>query len=300
MAEAIKVTFLGTGSAIPTERRNHPAVFLEYKENGILFDCGEGTQRQFRKAGISPCKINKIFISHWHGDHTFGLPGLIQTLILNGYKKTLQIYGPCGILRVMDAYQQLFIRNTGQLKMEIIELEEEKIQEKDFFIESKKMQHDCPCLAYTFNIKEKTRIDKNKLKRLKIPNGPQIAEILKGKMVSINGKKIDGKKLIYLEPAKKISYITDTRMNSELVQFIKNSDLVVSEATYSKSESELAEKYGHLTIEQIASAAEKSNSRKLVVFHLSQRYDNPKKLVEEGKKIFKRIEIAEDFDRMNV
>jgi ribonuclease Z len=93
MADKIKLTFLGTSSAVPTKSRNHPSILLQYKEQNLLFDCGEGTQRQFRKAKLNPCKLTKIFISHWHGDHILGLPGLLQTLALNGYNNVLEIYG---------------------------------------------------------------------------------------------------------------------------------------------------------------------------------------------------------------
>jgi ribonuclease Z len=96
MVEKIELTFLGTGSSIPTARRNHPAVLLKYKAENILVDCGEGTQRQFRLAHMNPCKVTRILISHWHGDHALGLPGLLQTLVMNGYNRKLEIYGPRG------------------------------------------------------------------------------------------------------------------------------------------------------------------------------------------------------------
>jgi ribonuclease Z len=300
MAEKIKITFLGTGSAIPTERRNHPSVFLEYKEHGILFDCGEGTQRQFRKAKLNPCKISKIFISHWHGDHVLGLPGLLQTLMLNGYNKTLEIYGPEGTYRMMDAYQQLFIKKGNPLSINVNEISEEKIKENDFFIESKKMSHDCPCLAYSFNLPEKTRIDKKKLEKLKIPNGPLIAELQKGKTIKLNGKTIDGKKLTFTEIGKKVSYITDTKLNKNLQEFVKDSDLIISEATYSEKEEELAEKHNHITSKQIAEIAKKAKAKKLILFHLSQRYENPKQILEEAKKVFKETKVAEDLDRVEI
>ena len=92
----IQITFLGTSSTVPTAERNHSAVLLKYKEENILIDCGEGTQRQFRKAKINPCKTTRLLLTHLHGDHTLGIPGLFQTLNMNNYKKTLQIYGPKG------------------------------------------------------------------------------------------------------------------------------------------------------------------------------------------------------------
>src|SRR3990172_5927928 len=94
MAEKIRITFLGTGSMIPDEKRNHPAFLLSYKSENILVDCGEGTQIQFRKAKLNPCRITRILITHWHGDHTFGLPGLLRTLSTSGYHKKLYVYGP--------------------------------------------------------------------------------------------------------------------------------------------------------------------------------------------------------------
>ena len=93
------LTFLGTSQAIPTKSRNHTAMLLRYEDEMILVDCGEGTQRQFRKAEINPCKLTKLLITHWHGDHILGIPGLLQTLALNNYNKTLDVYGPSGTKR---------------------------------------------------------------------------------------------------------------------------------------------------------------------------------------------------------
>lgn len=300
MAEKIKVTFLGTGSAIPTKRRNHPSVFMEYKEHGILFDCGEGTQRQFRQAGISPNKISKIFISHWHGDHVLGLPGLLQTLAFNEYNKNLEIYGPKGTYRMMDAYTQLFLKKENSISVDIHEISKDKIEEKDFFIESVEMEHDAPCLAYSLNIPKKIRIDKKKLEKLKIPNGPLIGELQKQKIVEFNGKKIDGKNMTFIEEGKKIVYMTDTKENKNISKFIKDSDLVISESTYLDSEREIAEEHKHLTAKQIARIAKESKSKKLALIHLSQRYENPKEILNEAKEIFKNTIVPEDLDSIIV
>jgi ribonuclease Z len=96
MSTPINVTFLGTSQAIPTAKRNHTAILVQYSGENILVDCGEGTQRQFRKAHINPCKLTKLLITHWHGDHILGIPGLFQTLLMNGYSRKLEIYGPKG------------------------------------------------------------------------------------------------------------------------------------------------------------------------------------------------------------
>src|SRR3989344_5903298 len=106
--EKIKITFLGTGNAVPTEKRNHTAILLNYKSENILIDCGEGTQRQFKYAKLSPNKITKLLITHWHGDHVLGIPGLFQTLAMNDYQKTLEVYGPQKTEYFMSALNQLF------------------------------------------------------------------------------------------------------------------------------------------------------------------------------------------------
>jgi len=302
MAEKIHLTFLGTGSAVPTARRNHPAVLLQYKDENILFDCGEGTQKQFRIAKLNPGKITRLFISHWHGDHIFGLPGLLQTLGLNNYNKTLHVYGPKGTKYFMDLYERMYIKKGQPMKIEIHELTTQTaLEEREFVIESKEMSHDAPCLAYSFILKEKLRLDKSKLKKLKLPeNSPEIGELAKGKIIEFEGKKIEGKKLIYKEPQRKITYVMDTKINENILKIAKGSDVLICESTYSAEEEEMAKEYSHLTSTQAAKIAKSSKSKKLFLMHLSQRYENPKQILEEAKKVFKETKVAEDFDRVEI
>ena len=226
MADKIKLTFLGTSSAVPTKSRNHPSILLQYKEQNILFDCGEGTQRQFRKAKLNPCKLTKIFISHWHADHILGLPGLLQTLALNGYNNTLEIYGPTGtkqkIKNLLDFFQSSYLQTSlnENFKLNVTEVNEKIILDtKEFRIESIQTQHNTNSLAYSFILKQRTRIDKEKLKKLNLGNSPLIGELAKGKIIEYKNKKIDGSKLIYKEPSKKITYISDTKFFKELIKF---------------------------------------------------------------------------------
>jgi len=296
MAEKIKLTFLGTGSAVPTKKKNHSATLIQYKDESILIDCGEGTQRQFRYADISPAKLTKILITHWHGDHVLGLPGLLQTLMLNNFSKNLEIYGPEGTQRMLETMMSLFVGKGDQLKIRVYEIEPGIIIDNDeFFIQAEQMDHDAPTLAYSFNIKEKSRLDKQKLKKLKIPNSPLLGELAKGKTIEINGKKIDPKKLIYKEEAKKITIIPDTRLNNNCYKIAENSDILISESTYDKEGEELAKEYFHLTSEQAAEIAKKSKSKKLFLVHLSQKHEkDASNLLKEAKKIFKNTILAED------
>jgi ribonuclease Z len=310
MTEKIKLTFLGTGSAVPTAKKNHPALLVSYKAENLLFDCGEGTQRQFRKAKLNPCKVTKIFLTHWHGDHTLGLPGLLQTLVLNGYNGTLEIHGPLGTQKSMDEllsihltfYLKLSKAYGTNLDIKVYEHKPGKIFEnEEMLIESAPIDHYCQGLAYSFIIKEKSRLDKEKLTKLKIPNGPLIGELAKGKTISLNGKKIDGKKLIYTEEQRKICLITDTKYSENFSEFANNSDILICESTYAKGEEEMAESHGHMTCTQAAKIAKKSKSKKLFLTHLSQRYEAiPKKILEEAKEVFKDVVVAEDLMSLEI
>ena len=145
----ISITFLGTGNAVPTELRNHTSILISCDSENMLFDCGEGTQRQFKIAKISPHKVSKIFITHWHGDHILGLPGLLQTLAMTEYKKTLQIYGPKGTKQHMQEISAFI--NEVKIPLQVHEIASGKIVEtKDFIVSALEMNHGIPALAYSF------------------------------------------------------------------------------------------------------------------------------------------------------
>jgi ribonuclease Z len=198
----------------------------------------------------------------------------------------------------MDLYERMYIKKGSNFMVEIHELSSETaLSTNEFLVESKEMMHDAPCLAYSFTIKEKNRLDKKKLKKIKVPdNSPLLGELVKGKTIDFEGKKIDGKKLIYKEPQRKITYIIDTKENDNTIKIAQDSDVLICESTYSAEEEEQAKEYSHLTSAQAANIAKKSKSKKLYLMHLSQRYENPKYILAEAKKVFKETKVAEDFD----
>jgi len=300
MAEQIKITFLGTGSAVPTARRNHSATLIQYKDETILLDCGEGTQRQFRKAKISMGKITKILLSHWHGDHVLGLPGMFQTMVMGNYNKKLEVYGPIGSKKKMREYLDLFGIDSRKLNLEVYEVEEKIFFENsDFYLESKSMDHSSPTNGYSFVIKNKNRIDKEKLKKLNIPNSPLIGELVKGKTVKIGNKKIDGKKLMYFEKGRKVSFVVDSRYNENAVKLSKDADILICESSFAEDEEKTAKDYGHMTSREAATIAKKAKVNSLALIHLSQRYDTiPKKILSEAKKTFKNTVVVEDLDEV--
>ena len=296
----IPIIFLGTAQAIPTARRNHIAMLLKYKSETILVDCGEGTQRQFRKAKLNPCKITRLLITHWHGDHVLGMPGLFQTLVLSNYNKPLHIYGPKGTKRLCKNLIKLFIP-VLKFKAEVHEVKGKFLETPDFYIEALPLQHGAPCNAYVFVEKDKIRLDKKKLKKLDLPQSSLLADLKKGKNIKYKGKKIKVGSLTYVQKGKKIAFVMDTILHKNCYKAAKNANLLIAESTYTEKEKDLAKNYKHLTAGQAAQIAKKSGAKKLILSHISQRYDNKENLIlKEAKKIFKNTTIAEDFTKIEI
>lgn len=302
MAEKIKLTFLGTSDAIPSKERNHTSILLSYKRENILIDCGEGTQRQFRIAGLNPCKITKILITHWHGDHVLGLPGFLQTLAFSGYAKKLSIYGPKGTKTFMGNLLKTFVF-SGKISMKVFEVDKKGkfFEEEDFFLEAEKMSHGVECNAYSFNLKSQLRIDKKKLEKTNLPKGPLLQKLKQGEDIIYKGKIYKAKNLVFEEQKKKLSFVLDTSFNNRIIPFVKDSNLLVCEATFASDFEQRALEYKHLTVEQAAKIAFKSKTKKLFLTHISQRHNKHRKgILEEAKKTFKNSFLARDFDEVEV
>lgn len=295
-----EIIFLGTSQAIPTKEKNQAAILLKHGSENILVDCGEGTQRQFRIAGLNACKITKILITHWHGDHILGLPGLLQTLALSNYTKTLEIYGPRGTKEFMTLMLRLFIFKE-KIRVNIHEISDGIFFENnDFRLEASKMKHPAPCLAYSFTEKTRFRVDMEKLKKIGVKPGPILKQLQQGKDITFQDKKIEFKKYTKEVLGKKVSFILDTAINDNCYKISNDADVLIAEACFSKAEESLAKEREHLTAEQIADVAKKSKVGKLFLMHISQRYDRKEKIVlDEAKKIFKNSELAKDFMKIN-
>ena len=296
MTEKIKITFLGTSGMIPDEKRNHPAFFVQYANEGILVDCGEGTQTQFRKAKLNPCSITKILLTHWHGDHTLGLPGLLKTISMSEYTRKLEIYGPRGIKKRIAEMFQAFGPIT-EYPIEVKEVYGKFFETKDFYLEAEEMDHNTPCNAYALVVKENIRIDKKKLKASKIKPGPVLQKLKLGKDIVYEGKKYLAKNLTFREEGKKISFVLDTVVNGKIVPLVKNSNVFVCESSFHSELEAKAKEYKHMTSKQAAEMAKKAGVKKLILTHLSQRYENQLgRILQDAKKVFKNVSIANDLD----
>jgi len=297
----IEIIFLGTSSMVPTKERNHSGIFISYKNEGILVDCGEGTQRQLKFAEISASKINKILITHWHGDHVLGLPGLLQTLAANDYDKTLEIYGPKGTKMRFKHMFKAFEFNHEKIKLDIKEISKSKFFENDeYALEALELEHGIGCLGYNFIEKDRRRIDMKKAEKFGLKEGPLLGKLQDGKIISVNGKKIKPDDVSYVVKGKKITFVSDTLPCKNAYRLAEDANLLVCEATFKSELEEKGGEYYHMTAKQAAGIANKSNVKQLILTHISARYKDAKEVEEDAKDLFDNVRCAYDLMKVEV
>lgn len=295
----MEIIFLGTSGMQPTKERSLFSILLNYENENILIDCGEGTQRQLKIADLKATKLTKILISHLHGDHVFGLPGLMQNLEVNNYSGLIEIYGPKGIKEFFDFLFRLGV--FERLRYKITEIKEGIVCEgKSYCIKALKLDHRGACYGFEFKEKDRRKIDINYLKKFGLKQHPILKNLQQGKSIIWNNKKIDVNKATKLIKGKKISFILDTKYCSNCLKLAKDSDILISEATYLDELKDKAEEYKHLTAKQAALIAKKSKSKRLILTHFSQRYKDVNEILKEAKSVFKNTECANDFMKIKV
>jgi len=284
----------------PTKERNPAAVLISYAGEGILMDCGEGTQRQFRAIDMKPTKVTKILITHWHGDHVLGLPGLLQTIGSEDRPKTIEIYGPRGTKKFFENMAHSFYFDRV-LDMKIVEVENGRFFENESFaLEAMELEHNVPTLGYAFVEKDRRRISVPFVKKLGIPDGPLLGKLQMGKDIEWKGKKVTAEEATSIVKGKKIAYITDTAICKNCITLAQDADLLISESVYEEGLHEKASQYKHMTAVQAASIANTANVKKLVLTHFSQRYKTTEKVQEEAKAHFSNVLCAYDFLKVKV
>ncbi len=299
----MKVTFLGTASSFPTKDRNHPAILIRYGPDSLLFDCGEGTQRQIRIAGESPMKITKIFLSHWHGDHVLGLPGFLQSSTMNRRSRTLHIYGPAGTKeRIQDLRKALSVTLSYRLVIHELDLKETEVIDEDdgYKILAIPVKHSVPTIAYCFQENDRYRIDKSFVKKHNLQGHPILDKLHEGKDITYDGKKFKLKDVTTEVPGKKVAIIMDTEQIVTLPKFAKDADLLICEGTFSNKLKDKSKEHGHMTVKQAARIAKKAGAKKLVLTHFSQRYKDVSELKKEAQSVFKNTVMAKDFMEISI
>jgi len=301
---SLHIVFLGTAAGVPTPKRSLPAILVQREGEQLMFDCGEGVQRQMLLAGQSLNRKMKIFITHMHGDHVLGLPGLLQTMALFNRERKLDVYGPPRINAFL-----LAIRETVQFVLtfpiEIHEIEKAGVvcDEEEYYVEVVESEHVIPSFAYAYV--EKPRPGKfypEKAKALGVPEGPQWGKLQRGQNTRLpNGRVVKSEEVVGLSRrGRKIVYTGDTRPFKLLEKFALGADVLIHDSTLGEELVERAKEYGHSTPRQAARTAKKAKVEKLILTHISQRYEDPNKMLKQAKRIFRNTAVATDFMKLEI
>jgi ribonuclease Z len=299
----IEITFLGTVSGIPSKQRNHPAIVLEYfgeEKHTLLFDCGEGTQLQLMKSGISFMDIDKIFISHWHADHFAGLIPLIQTMNLEKRQRELKIFGPEAEKFVSDIVDLGYFGLRFPVTAINVQFEGEEIslidEDEEYQVFSIPVLHTVPSVAYCFKEKDKWSINVSKLKKLGLKRGFWLKRLKKFGKAEYKGREVKIAEVADLKPGLKVVYSGDTKPCKNMEKISENADLLIHDATFLEEE----EGKAHADVKQAAKIAKKANVKQLILTHISRRYQVPEELEKEARKIFPNTSVAYDFMKVKL
>ncbi len=294
-----EICILGTASQVPTKKRNHVGVLLRWEDKFFLFDPGEGAQRQLIQFDLPVSRISKIFISHFHGDHCLGLPGVIQRLSLSGVEHELEIYYPASgenflnnLLHCASFYNRLNIKKNpvqegGQI-----------YAGQGLQIQAGLLSHSLDCCGYRVQEPDSWTVQPHKL-----PPGFQgalVGRLKEQGSIEFQGRTLRLTDVAVHKPGPSMAYILDTRFCASALQLARGADLLVSEATYLESELQLAQKYGHLTASQAAELAVLAEADRLVILHFSQRYHSLAGFWQEASRIHSDLIVAKDGERVKL
>ncbi len=301
----MQITFLGTSSGVPTRARNVSGIALRLPQRSEvwLFDCGEGTQHQLLRSEVRISQIRRIFITHMHGDHIFGLMGLLASCGLAGNPERIDIYGPPDLdeyLKACRRYSQTHFSypiKVHTVKPGLV------MEDAEFSVRCDLLKHRVPAFGYRVSEKDRTgSFDVAKAKALGIPSGPLYGQLKRGERITLaDGRKINGADLCGpTEIGRKFVYCTDTIYCDSAVELARDADVLIHEATFAHEDAELAYQRLHSTSTMAAQVALRAQVKQLLMTHFSPRYapGNPielKHLLQEARAIFPHTDMASDF-----
>jgi ribonuclease Z len=293
----LTVTFLGTGAAVPSLERNVSALAIHREGETLLFDCGEGTQRQMMRYGVS-FAFRDIFVTHYHADHVLGITGLLRTLGLMDRSAPVTLWGPRPAQRTLSMFVNLGVERM-KFPIEIREVAPgDRIDRGEYDIVAFPAEHRSESIGYALVERDRLgRFDPERARELGIPEGPLWGRIHRGEAVTLeDGRVVEAAELVGARrPGRTVVYTGDTRPSREIVAAARGADLIVHEATFGEDERERAKETGHSTAAEAAGVAREAGARRLALTHISPRYmrDAPE-LLAEAKAVFPETVIARD------
>jgi ribonuclease Z len=301
----MQITFLGTSAGVPTRSRNVSCVALRLPQRGEvwLFDCGEGTQHQLIKSDLKISQITRIFITHMHGDHLFGLVGLLASAGMAGHARSIDVYGPPGLEEYM---QEVTLRSETHFsyRAEAHTVETGTVFEDDgFTVACQPLKHRIQTFGYRVVERDQPgTFDVEKARALGIPAGPLYGSLKRGERVRLpDGRELDGRDFCGRTfGGRRIAYCSDTIYCRSAVELARDADLLIHEATYAQRDEDLARRSLHSTSRMAARVAQEAGVRRLLLTHISPRYVagnpiEPDDLLAEARAIFPDTEMAYDF-----
>lgn len=306
----MQITFLGTSSGVPTRARNVSGVALRLPQRAEvwLFDCGEGTQHQFLRSDLRVSQLSRIFVTHMHGDHIFGLMGLLASCGLAGNPQQIDIYGPPDLqdyLKACRRYSQTHF--TYPVKVHTVQ-PGIVFEDDEYVVSCQLLKHRVPAFGYRVTEKDRPgHFNVEQAKKLGIPSGPLYGKLKRGETIVLpNGQRVHGADLCGPDQiGRKVVYCTDTIFCESAIELAQGSDVLIHEATFAHQDADLAYQRLHSTSTMAAQVALAAQVRQLILTHLSPRYApgnslEPRDLLLEARAIFANTELASDFLTVDV
>lgn len=294
----MELLFLGTGAAVPSREHSTSCIAVRSGSNIILLDCGEGSQRQIMVSPFSFMKIRAILITHMHGDHVFGLPGLLQTMGISGRKDLLTILGPPGLRAGLDAMMSA-TEGVTTYPLEVVEVSGgEEFSVGGMSVSCYHTDHGIPSVGYVIREPDRPgKLDRDRALALGIRDGPDMARLKNGETVNgVSPDQVLGPRV----PGQSVSYTGDTMPCGSTVDASRGVDVLIHESTYMSSESEQARDHFHTTARDAAVLAREAGVGCLILTHISNRYDDRVPVLEEAREVFGNTFVADDMDLYEV
>jgi ribonuclease Z len=295
-----ELVVLGTAAQAPTRYRNHNGYFLRAADEGIVFDPGEGTQRQMAIVGVSPPSITRICVTHLHGDHCLGLPGLIQRLSLDRVSRPVPLHHPRSGAPYIERLRRASIfDDVTDIRPRPVDGAEVLDRTETLTVSARPLLHRVDTVGYRIEGVPHVNFDADALERLGV-RGPDVGRLRREGAIDVDGRTITVDEVSQTSAGTVVAFVMDTAMCDDALELARDADLLICESTFLDENRDLATEYGHLTARQAAQLARDAGARSLLLTHFSQREPDTARYVEEAAAVFPRVVGADDGMRIPI